>query len=210
MTVFARSDVDRYVSSHGHVHDRPVVDGEPVRVFALACPMCEMELSSDPCWSQHPDMIPSTADEERKARKLEVEGTSTMRQVAEALAMSAGKILHERDVAEPQTAATQARFAAAAEAERASAAAERARDERAAALKEATRIAMASVPGQASVAKAASGQDVRDAVPAPGRDVPDFPAEAHPSRKCGTCGNTLTRRAHATGRWPSDCLDCRK
>src|SRR5579863_302604 len=156
MTVFARSDVDRYVSAHGHIHDRPVVDGEPVRVFAVACPMCELELSGDPCWSPHPDMIPATADEERKAKKLEVEGTSTMRQVAEALAMSAGKILHERDVAEAQTAATQAQYAAAAEAERAAAAAERAQAVKAAALQEATRLAMASAQ-DARVTANASG-----------------------------------------------------
>jgi hypothetical protein len=211
MTAFARTDVMKYVSAGGHVHERPVVGGEFVKVFALACPMCELELAGDPCWSQHPDLIPRTADEERRAQKLSDEGTTTMRQVAEALAMSAGKILHEQEQGQVAEAAKNAQIAAAAEAERAAAVAERAAVVREAQLREATRVAEAYMqPVQDAVPVPASG-DFAMVVPEPvTKGIPDFPVDVHPSRKCRTCDGTLTRTGHATGRWPADCLDCRK
>lgn len=216
MTIYARSDVvavARPVDSGGcgQIHRRPVVNGAPVKVFALACPLCEIALLDDPCWAAHPDLIPRTADEERAAKKLADEGTGTMRQVAEALALSAGKILHEQEQHEAEQAAEMARHAAAAEAERAAAAAERARAETQARLREANRVAEAVVM-QVEAAEPARPQ-ARPAVvkaAAPVKTVPDFPAEVHPSRKCVTCGGTLTRKAHSAGRWPGSCLTCRE
>ena len=199
MTVYARSDVAAVAipvasGGCGYVHTRPVIDGAPVKVFALACPACETKLRTDPCWSPHPDTIPQTADEERAAKKLAEEGTGTMRQVAEALAMSAGKILHEKEQAEIEKAAENARLAAAAQAEIAAAEAERMRAEQDARLRAATRVAESVAPKPAPKAAAKA----------------EFGVELHPDRTCRSCGGPLTRHAGSAGRWPANCVDCRQ
>jgi hypothetical protein len=188
-----------------------------VKVFALACPRCETYLMgiNDPCWSRHPDQIPLTADEQRKADRLADEGTGTMRQVAEALAVNAGRILHEQQQSEVAEAARNAQLAEAAESERRAAQAERLRAEQAAKLREATRVAEA----MGGEGPEFGGQEPQVVTPGKPRAVkkqaitrraPDFPVEAHPSRKCGTCGGQLTRKAHSTGRWAGSCLGCRE
>lgn len=197
MVVFARSDLSAVAISAdgggcGQVHSRPVVDGAPTKIWALACPMCELTLHGDPLWATHFDLIPRTADEERAAKKLAEEGTGTMKQVAEALALNAAKILNEHQEAEAGKAAIMAKHAAAAEAEIRAAEAERAHVEQEARLREASRVADAAVHEQ----------------PAQVADFVDV--EIHPDRTCRRCKGTLTRKAGASGRWPVECLSCRE
>lgn len=76
MTLFARSDVAGVsvsvdLGGCGQFHGRPVVNGKPARLFAIACPGCESALRADPCWTPHRWEIPLTPDEEREAEALE-------------------------------------------------------------------------------------------------------------------------------------------
>jgi hypothetical protein len=200
MVVYARSDVS-YIAipadggGCGRGHGRPVLNGAPVKIWALACPLCEQQLHFDPLWAVHPDLIPRTPDEERSAKRLAEEGTGTMRQVAEALALNAAKILHEHDADEALKAAEMARHAEAAESERRAAEAERLRAETNARLAEANRVAQS----YAQPAKVASAFKAQDSVE----------VDIHPSRKCKTCGLSLTRKSGAAGRWPNDCMTCK-
>ena len=71
MTIYARSDIASVGVSPEHggcgrTHTRPVVNGEPVAVFALDCPQCESHLSKDSLWSRYPSEIPETPDEARE------------------------------------------------------------------------------------------------------------------------------------------------
>jgi hypothetical protein len=212
VTVFARSDYMRYAGRCGTVHERPVVDGAPVSVWALACPMCELELASDPGWSVHADLIPRTADETRRASKLAEEGTSTMHKVAEALALNAAKILSEQQQGEAEKAARMAVAARDAETARVTAAAKRAAAEQAARMDEAVRVSDATVDLIKASAPVAVRPVVAERVTADPvtRGIPDFPVEVHPSRHCTECGGQLTRAAHSTGRWATRCAGCRK
>lgn len=69
MTVWARSDVAAVSISPAHggcgdVHGRPVVEGAPVKVWALTCHSgCEDFLRNDPLWSGTAHEIPETPDE---------------------------------------------------------------------------------------------------------------------------------------------------
>jgi hypothetical protein len=108
MTVYSRSDqvsvnVGPAHGGCGTPHFRPVVDGEPVRIWALTCDQCEDFLRSDPhppgsppcspsgiCahrhWSSTAIEIPETYDEKVARERNEKTGKMDMdRQMAEAL-----------------------------------------------------------------------------------------------------------------------------
>lgn len=69
MTVYARSDVAAVSISPAHggcgeSHSRPVVEGAPVKLWALTChDGCEDYLRGDPLWSGTPHTVPETPDE---------------------------------------------------------------------------------------------------------------------------------------------------
>jgi len=69
MTVWARNDVCATAISLEHggcgkLHTRPVVQGAPVKHWALNCPGgCEDFLRSDPLWAGTPQAVPETPDE---------------------------------------------------------------------------------------------------------------------------------------------------
>lgn len=69
MTVYARSDVAAVTISSDHggcgtVHSRPVVEGAPVKIWALTChDGCEDYLRNDSLWSGTAHTIPETPDE---------------------------------------------------------------------------------------------------------------------------------------------------
>lgn len=69
MTVYARSDVAAVSISPDHggcgvTHGRPVVEGAPVKIWALTChDGCEDHLRNDPLWSGTAHTIPETPDE---------------------------------------------------------------------------------------------------------------------------------------------------
>lgn len=67
MTVWSRSDIGTIVIDQGgcgSVHVRPLVDGTPVRTWALTCHGgCEDVLRADPLWSGTPQGVPETPDE---------------------------------------------------------------------------------------------------------------------------------------------------
>lgn len=58
----------------GSVHSRPVVQGAPVKVWALDCPPCEDHLRSDPLWSATVSKIPETHDEKLTREDFEQRG----------------------------------------------------------------------------------------------------------------------------------------
>ncbi|GAA4626885.1 hypothetical protein GCM10023196_036960 [Actinoallomurus vinaceus] len=85
MTVYARSDVSGVsippeLGGCGEHHRRPVKDGTPLKLFALACPPCERALAGNPQWSAHRWEIPLTPDEEREAEALERQSERLLQQ----------------------------------------------------------------------------------------------------------------------------------
>lgn len=70
MTLYSRSDICSValsVRGHGGCgqrHDRPVVDGAPIKIWQLDCPQCEVHLGTDQHWSRTVSDIPETYDEE--------------------------------------------------------------------------------------------------------------------------------------------------
>jgi hypothetical protein len=69
MTVYARSDVAAVSISTSHggcgeSHTRPVVEGAPVKLWALTCHGgCEDHLRNDPLWAGTAHTVPETPDE---------------------------------------------------------------------------------------------------------------------------------------------------
>lgn len=204
----------------GTGHGRPVVNGAPVRIWALACPPCETYLLSvnDPCWARHPEKIPLSPDERLDADKLEKQGTSQMAKVAEAIAMNADRLLRDQREDDIVEAARMAEVTQAAEYERRAAEAERRAAEAEARLREAERVARSFEIAAGRAESAAVTPPARSVLEkavtitpeSPVKGIPDFPVEIHPSRKCAGCGLSVTRRAHSAGRWPNQCLSCRE
>ena len=92
MPVYARSDVAAVtISSHhggcGDVHSRPVIEGAPVKVWALTCHNgCEDVLRNDSLWSATIHQIPETPDEQAHRENVEKRGAVEQHQTtAEAL-----------------------------------------------------------------------------------------------------------------------------
>jgi len=70
VTVYARSDVLHVALSDDHggcgqSHTRPVVNGAPIKTWALECPACEIYLKTDVLWAGMPSEVPETPDEEK-------------------------------------------------------------------------------------------------------------------------------------------------
>lgn len=80
MTVFARSDICAVsISTHhggcGTTHTRPLIGGEPARVWSLTCHGgCEDVLRRDPLWAPTPTTIPETPDETATREDAEKRG----------------------------------------------------------------------------------------------------------------------------------------
>ena len=79
MSIYARSDLVSVSVSQAHggcgaVHSRPVVQGNPVRIWELTCPTCENHLRSDPNWSPTTAKIPETFDEQQAREAQEQKG----------------------------------------------------------------------------------------------------------------------------------------
>lgn len=80
MTVYARSDVAAVSISPEHggcgeSHSRPVVEGAPVKLWALTCHGgCEDVLRNDSLWAGTPHTVPETPDEEAIRADVEKRG----------------------------------------------------------------------------------------------------------------------------------------
>jgi hypothetical protein len=79
MAIYARSDLMSVSVSASHggcgaTHSRPVVEGNPVRIWELTCPTCENHLRADPTWSPTTAKIPETFDEQQAREALEQKG----------------------------------------------------------------------------------------------------------------------------------------
>jgi hypothetical protein len=94
MTIHARNDVASVTISESHggcgqTHSRPVVDGAPVKNWALTCPRCEGHLRFDPQWSPQLDSVPETPDEitarEEKQKRTDVDTQRMMAQAVSSL-----------------------------------------------------------------------------------------------------------------------------
>lgn len=101
MTIYASSAIS-YVavgSAHrgcGSSHSRPVVQGAPVKVWALNCPPCEDHLRSDAHWSATISKIPETYDEKLQREDFAERGQLDERRLmAMALAKLTGISLPE-------------------------------------------------------------------------------------------------------------------
>ena len=94
MTIYASSAIS-YVavgSAHGGCnssHSRPVVQGAPVKVWALKCPPCEDHLRSDPHWSPTISKIPETYDEKLQREDFDQRGQLDERRL---MAMALAKL----------------------------------------------------------------------------------------------------------------------
>ena len=96
MTVHARSDL-AYISiseAHGgcgRPHSRPVVNGEPAKLWSLTCSQCEDHLRGDPLWSTTISGVPETLDERLAREDFEHRGARDERRIMTlALAKLAG------------------------------------------------------------------------------------------------------------------------
>lgn len=93
MTMYARNDLVAVTISPTHggcgdVHSRPVVEGAPVKLWALECANgCEDALRKDAHWSSTISGIPETPDETAYREDQELKGRQDQQnQTAEALA----------------------------------------------------------------------------------------------------------------------------
>lgn len=113
MAVYARSDVmsvavPRDSGGCGNTHSRPVIQGAPVKIWKLDCPLCSGHLMADiksstvswtdkdrvkheyntSTWSATPEQIPQTPDEERHSTDMEKRGGEAMARSMQGMAMA--------------------------------------------------------------------------------------------------------------------------
>lgn len=94
MTIFARSDIleegCRAVPGSSHVRPRKG-NGEPVPVWGIDCPPCEVALAADPRWSKTRFRIPLTPDETEEAAEAQKMAEAALHQQQLMLARQASE-----------------------------------------------------------------------------------------------------------------------
>ena len=94
MPKYARADLASVTVSAAHggcgnVHTRPAPGGNPVAVWKLDCPACEVHLAGDPLWSATVSEIPETPDAKLMREDWEKRGIKDRDNV---LALALGKL----------------------------------------------------------------------------------------------------------------------